>query len=251
MTEPRTIGEETAVHPKLIKIQKLLAKAEASEFPSEAEAYREQAEKLLLAHGLDVAMLDALHKGHEPEKIISKKIVLEGSYLLDRITLLHAIAGPFHCQGFRTNTKARGDTYVIYGYTSDVEHVEFLFASLSIQMQAEVARKQTPAYSTGRQMNRVSFVKGFFYGFTISVANRLRKLQKEVVAEYDGSGTELVLASRSKRVDNLMRSENRSLVTSPHHSRSALGSQHGQEAGNRANLGQTAVNSNRTRGIEK
>ena len=51
------------------KVQALIAKAESTEFPDEAEAFMAKAQELMTRHAIDLAMLDGESGRREPGKV--------------------------------------------------------------------------------------------------------------------------------------------------------------------------------------
>ena len=62
----RVTGGRSVVEPRILdKVRALLAKAESTEFPEEAEAYTAKAQELMARHRIDRAVLGATGRGSE------------------------------------------------------------------------------------------------------------------------------------------------------------------------------------------
>src|SRR5688572_26395772 len=167
MTDTANFTKEDYVR----KIAGLLATAEsfAEQGNDEAaQSFVQKAHTLQQKYSIDAAML-ADQTGQKTEKIISKKIQMPGKWGKQKVHLAHVIAHATNCTGYYTTSHyvpngdgvygERADTkiyfYNVFGFESDVEHVEFLINSLSMQMDAAVQAAQVtkPSWEHGRSFN--------------------------------------------------------------------------------------------------
>lgn len=119
----------------LDRIAALLAKAERTDNPIEAEAYLIKAQSLATQASVDLAVARARTAKREAREQPTNKTVTIGDkgQRANRhmVSLFLAIG---HCNALRVDI-AHNSTYVIaYGMPSDIEVVETLFASLATQM---------------------------------------------------------------------------------------------------------------------
>ncbi|NNE73442.1 MAG: hypothetical protein HKN26_07250, partial [Acidimicrobiales bacterium] len=124
-----------------------------------------------------------------------------------------------------------GRIATVIGYRSDLEAVELLFTSLTLQA-VNVMLGHGSIVSGGRNRTR-SFRRSFIIGFAHTVNERLRAVQEQAIAAAASSaGGDLlpVLAERDREVEHLVN------TTFPHLSslRTSLSNRAGLAAGRRA-----------------
>ncbi|WP_371671244.1 DUF2786 domain-containing protein [Streptomyces sp. NBC_00289] len=224
---------------KLAKIRAILAKAEdPAATPEEAETYFAKAAALMAKYGIERAMLaDSDPSQDRPGDRIIK---ITGTYAKDRIYLLGYIADALGCKGINL----RGGEVHMFGYESDLERVEMLFTSLSLQA-FNAMRHGTPRYGE----SLVTYRKSFLAGFMLTVYARLKEIEARARQEAGPSATgrsaELVLADRksvtlARFAEAYPRTQNSRGVR-----RGGSGKAAGEAAGRRADLGQTRVGGRR------
>ncbi|MGI5339711.1 DUF2786 domain-containing protein [Streptomyces sp. CA-181903] len=134
----RAGGRAAAVEPKtLARIRALLAKAESTDFPDEAEAFSAKAQELMARHSLDDALLAAAADASAAEGPGVCRLGVEGPYESAKALLLSAVAEANHCHavwsgeyGFST----------VVGFEADLELVELMYTSLLVQADAAMIR---------------------------------------------------------------------------------------------------------------
>src|SRR5688572_13087718 len=87
------------------KIAKLLAKAEGTNNPLEAETFMRKAEELMLKHGIERAMLEDRKPGHVRQEIIVRRIHIPGGhgYAMAMVNIGHAIGPSFSLKTLQSN----------------------------------------------------------------------------------------------------------------------------------------------------
>jgi hypothetical protein len=206
----------------LQRIGALLAKAESTDSPHEAEALVAKAQQLATLHAVDLAVARAHSAERRREQTpVQRKVVIgrrREQGLGQRVQLYLTVA---HVNDVRLDV-ARDSTYVlVYGFPSDLEVVEALFASLATQMvaaaNAAIKRGEhreelywSEAAAGWRSDARV-FRTAFNHGFVAAISERLqeareRALAQDVVAASPaGAGSTttgaLVLARKADEVD--------------------------------------------------
>ncbi len=153
------------------KIRKLLAKAEGTDNPNEAEAFSAKAAQLIAAHRIDPRhVAEALASG---ELGLRRIVIGRGAYVRARLALLAAVAGNHDCEVV-FETGPHGTTATIAGYQSDLDVTEVLYTSLHAQAANQMAavRRRTPA-ATQR------WRRSFLFGFARRVAELLAAARED------------------------------------------------------------------------
>ncbi|MFF5185543.1 DUF2786 domain-containing protein [Streptomyces sp. NPDC000345] len=177
----------------LTRIRALLAKAEATGYPQEAEALTAKAQELMARHSVDEALLDA--QAPDPDAPGACRIGVEPPYEQAKAVLLDAVADANHCRavwnepfGFST----------VVGFEADLEAVELLYTSLLVQAQSALAKAEAAQRAGGRKRT-----KTFRQSFLAAYAHRIGSRLGEVAA---AAGTQVsddllpVLATREVAV---------------------------------------------------
>jgi len=180
-------GEEPAIYAK---VRALLAKAESTEFPAEAEALTEKAQTLIARYAIDLARLEA-ERPANPNDISARRILIHQPYARAKFVLLDEIAGANRAQcvfhpGFLAAT--------IFGSEPDLAGVDVLFTSLLAQAAQAMVAAGTSPHTRSR---------GFRHAFMLSYAHRIgeRLHHATVMAMRDAPSDLLpVLRGRVERV---------------------------------------------------
>ncbi|MFE5511830.1 DUF2786 domain-containing protein [Streptomyces sp. NPDC056529] len=180
--EPRTLG----------RIRALLAKAEATGYPEEAEALTAKAQELMARHSLDGATLAA--GAPSPEAPGAIRIGVDAPYEQAKAILLDAVATANHCRAVWN--EAYGFSTVV-GFEADLDPVELLYTSLLVQGTAAMTRAEAEQRAGGRKRTK-SFRQSFLLAYANRLGARLSATSRRVAAE---APTLLpVLASREAAV---------------------------------------------------
>ncbi|WP_424183823.1 DUF2786 domain-containing protein [Actinokineospora sp. G85] len=183
-TDPGPGGVDRRV---LARVRALLAKAESTAYPDEAEALSAKAQELMARHAFERAVLDADHP--HPPTAGARRLWLTGPYQTPRAQLVAAIAQANRC---RSVFYAKLGCVAVVGHETDLEIVEVLTASL--QLQATQALRHTPTPDRTR-----AFRHAFLTGYAHRIHTRLT-----TATTYATSGdTRLVpvLTTRQQAVD--------------------------------------------------
>ena len=117
----------TDLNTKILgRVQALLAKAESTEFPEEAEALFAKAQELITRHSIDEVLARTRSSSDKPEM---RRLQMEAPYASAKFTLISAV-------GRANDITVVGDqNYLVtlIGFRTDLDAVEMLFASLVIQ----------------------------------------------------------------------------------------------------------------------
>lgn len=223
------------------KVEKLLTKAESTEFPEEAEALISKAQALMLEHQIHEAQLRL--NGNQPEeKVTSKFFHVSNPYLKEKAGLWLTVAEANGCTllYLRGNWDNNDGGVEVYGTPTDIEFVGQLGQSLTIQMASAlekfVATHQKPSYAS-----TVGWKKSFLYGYKSSIRKRLEEVTQEGVEEVS-SEVLPVLVSRKEKAEEFMENQYPNLTASTSEfTGSSSAFSRGAQAGQEASLGQTAV----------
>lgn len=151
----------------LSRIRALLAKAEATGFPDEAEALSAKAQELMARHSIDEALLAA--RAPSPDAPGACRIGVEAPYEQAKAVLLDAVATANHCRavwneplGFST----------VVGFEADLEAVELLHTSLLVQATTAMTKAETAQRAGGRKRTK-TFRQSFLAAYAHRIGTRL------------------------------------------------------------------------------
>ncbi|MFD0254265.1 DUF2786 domain-containing protein [Streptomyces sp. NPDC127113] len=219
----------------LARIRALLAKAEATGYPEEAEALSAKAQELMARHSVDEALLSA--HASSPDAPGACRIGVEAPYEQAKAVLLDAVADANHCRavwneplGFST----------VVGFEADLEAVELLYTSLLVQAEAAMTKAEAAQRAGGRKRTK-TFRQSFLAAYAHRAGTRLRAAAEAVAAEAGSAGdVDLlpVLASRDVAVtDRLERMFPQTTTTRLRAAGDAAGWTEGTRAADHAEVG--------------
>ncbi|MER0426258.1 DUF2786 domain-containing protein [Streptomyces microflavus] len=228
----------------LTRIRALLAKAEATGFPEEAEALTSKAQELMARHSIDEALIAARTRSTETPGAC--RIGVEPPYESAKAILLDAVASANRCRavwngdlGFST----------VVGFEADLDAVELLFTSLLVQGTAAMTRAEAGQRASGRKRTK-TFRQSFLMAYAQRLGSRLADTAERATAAADadtetGAGTAEgtsgllpVLAARDVAVtETAERMFPRTTTTRVRGATDLDGWNHGTEAADRARMG--------------
>lgn len=229
----------------LNKVLALLAKAESTEFPAEAEALFAKAQELITQHSLDEAVAAAQASTTAEPQVQQNTVVIHAPYARAKAGLLSVIADTNACSVVMVAAPAGGDRVCeMFGHADDIEAVKTMFAALSLHGSRTMGRTPVPSNENARR-----FRSSFMHSYAYRIGQRMKEARMEATDAYEAaSGTSVALVVRERAV-----AVNRAMARAyPNRrsSRTTVRSQSGMNAGinaaNRANLGQTQVQPGRT-----
>ena len=238
----------------LEKITKLLAKAESTTNPHEAEAFTAKAMDLMNKWMIDDAMLAAHGGSGKPDTVIKFVVDITGTYHAGHKELVCALG-----RGFGFKNVLLGGTHQSWnktgvhervcwiGFESDIEKAKLLYGSLLIQMAAALKdfTANQPGFKGYTGMDKFKTRRSFMFGFAAEIKSRLIEARRSTRADAEVStpGTGLVLVDRDKQVLASVKEFFPRLGTSRGFSGQTLagGFNGGKAAGARAGLATTAV----------
>ncbi len=191
---PARVSEADA--KALARVRGLLAKAEATQFPEEAEALSAKAQELMSRYSLHQAIRD--HDAGCPAEATARRLWLDNPYAGAKASLVQTVAAANRCRvvwaeklGFAT----------VVGADSDLELVELLTTSLLVQ--ANRAMLSAGRLTSGGQTRTRSFRQSFLISYAIRIGERLAAASTSVATEVDRDKLLPVLAARSKATEDL------------------------------------------------
>jgi hypothetical protein len=220
----------------LNRVRGLLAKAESTQFPDEAEALSAKAQELMNRHAFERVAIDA--KAHVPQTATSRRLWLEKRYLGQKAQLVHAVASA---------NRSRAVIYDKIGFVAlvgdemDLEITELLSTSLLVQ-----ATRAMVAAGSRAARGDESRTRPFRQSFLIAYAHRIGERLHAATAAEEDDRLLPVLADRRKAVDELFESLFTRTVTKSVSISSVAGWDAGSAAADTADIGveRTAVTRN-------
>ena len=167
------------VDPRILhRVRSLLAKAESTTFPDEAEALTAKAQELMARHAIDAAVLDAGRPGDRPQ-VGGRRVAVDDPYAGAKAMLLEAISAANRCR----SVWSKGFGYAtVFGTEGDLDAVELLYTSLLVQAaRAMLAEGDGRGRASGRTR---SFRQSFLVAFATRIGIRLREAVDAVTEAY-------------------------------------------------------------------
>ncbi|OMI88429.1 aromatic acid decarboxylase [Streptomyces sp. M1013] len=197
--EPSRRGRENRPESRaLARIRALLAKAEATGYPEEAEALSAKAQELMARHSVDEALLAA--HAPSPDTPGACRIGVEPPYEQAKAVLLDAVADANHCKAVWN--ESFGFSTVV-GFEADLEAVELLYTSLLVQAEAAMTKAEAGQRAGGRKRTK-TFRQSFLAAYAHRAGTRLRAAAEAATgaAAEEAADADLlpVLASREVAV---------------------------------------------------
>lgn len=126
----------------LERVRALLAKAESTTFPEEADAFRAKADELMTQYAIDQWMVDAAEAGRfvraEPERRDFSRSWVGSKFRDDLFSMFVAVAE--HCRCVVGYRGSHGREIPVYGLASDLDYLDLLYTTLLV----EVAKNLQP-----------------------------------------------------------------------------------------------------------
>ncbi|MFG1996111.1 DUF2786 domain-containing protein [Actinoplanes sp. NPDC048988] len=155
----------------LSKVRALLAKAESTDFPEEAEACTAKAQELMARHRIDHALL-TVTTGRRDHPA-SLRVAVDSPYEAPKTLLLQVVAEANSCRAVWTK---RFGFSTLIGFPTDLNTTEILFTSLLVQ----ATRAMTHEKSSAR-----SFRQSFLTAYASRIGERLTAAVDEVTPSAD------------------------------------------------------------------
>ncbi|HEY0474566.1 MAG TPA: DUF2786 domain-containing protein [Kribbella sp.] len=186
----------------LPRIRALLAKAEATDFPEEAEALSAKAQELMAKFSLDRALVDA-DPGHQlDDDSGARRIWVETPYVSAKAQLVGAVASANNCRAVSTDQLA---VVTIVGAELDLQLTELLSTSLLVQANRAMLAAGKHFGHRGESRTR-SFRQSFLMAYAQRIGERLQaatEATRAAVPEEDAGRLLPVLSKREEQVEAL------------------------------------------------
>jgi hypothetical protein len=181
-----------STYEKMIgKVQALLAKAESTNFPDEADALFAKAQELMTRHAID----ESLARGVGGAKPTLRSFTIEDPYRSAKRSLLTAVASANDVMVIIGHL----GSITLAGYPSDIEVTEMVFASLLVQatreMHAAVAK-----HDPGRLR---AFRHAFLLAYGMRIGERLREAKRAATHDAEVSTGMSLVPVMTKRSDDV------------------------------------------------
>ncbi|MEU0547716.1 DUF2786 domain-containing protein [Micromonospora sp. NPDC005979] len=165
---PRAAGAARSGSPMLDRVRALLAKAESTTFPAEAEALTGKAQELIARHSIDEALLAAgTERGDVPSGV---RLGVETPYAGAKALLVQEVAAANRCEAIWSDDL--GFTTVL-GWPADLVAVELLYTSLLVQATAAMLRGRAERRPGSGRRTKV-WDESFLNAFALRIGERLR-----------------------------------------------------------------------------
>lgn len=189
------VGERDAA--RLAKIRALLAKAESTDYPDEAEALSAKAQELVSRYSLERLVAHETDPADGVEVRV-RRFWIDQPYVYPKALLVNAVATANRC---RTVVAERLGVSTLVGDPDDLDAVELIATSLMVQAS-------TAMLVHGRDQGRrgesrtTSFRRAFLLAYAARIGERLGAAAAEATEE-SGRSAELVpiIARHSEQVD--------------------------------------------------
>jgi Protein of unknown function (DUF2786) len=193
-------GPSAGIEPKVLsRVRSLLAKAESTEFPKEAEALSAKAQELISRYALD--RLTLMQDAADDHELTTSRMWIDPPYLLAKAMLIGAVASANRCRSVLTREFGFS---IIVGEAADIEAVELLSTSLLVQASGAMLGHGSLVDRWGTSRTR-SFRQSFLVSYGVRIGERLHAATEKAAADTGRSGQLVpLLRRRAERVDAAM-----------------------------------------------
>jgi hypothetical protein len=186
----------------LDRVRALLAKAESTDFPQEAEAFTVKAQELMARYGIDAAVMASHESSSDAPG--QRRIRIEAPYASAKSLLLSVIANANRCVAVWSSEQREA---IVFGFDVDLDAVELLFVSLHVQATSAMVAAGGQTDGAGRSRTR-SFRHAFLTAFAARIGERLRSAADAAIADAEhevGHALVPVLTERVEAVHEALR----------------------------------------------
>ena len=232
---PSASSSESDVDAKALKlIRALLAKAEATTFPAEADSFTAKAQQMMTRYSIDAAVLASGAAGDKRASgIEQRRVHIDNPYADEKADFIAVLA---HVNGARCVWSPSLGFATIIGFPVDLHLTDLLFTSLLLQ----ATRASAEATANDRDLRTASFRRAFLIAFADRIGERLEATKKSAAAEAEqeyGSALLPILASRQVAVADAFAEAFPNVTFTQSRRLNAHGWHAGRAAGDRATIG--------------
>jgi hypothetical protein len=181
-----------AASPGLREVRLLLARAEASTEPEQAEVLSGQAQVLMTQHSISRALAAGAHA----PAVATRRLWLDAPYVGPKALLVQSVARSNHC--FATLSGSLG-VITLIGHADDLELVEMLTTSLLVQATRAISAVAARSSSYGTSRTR-SYRQSFLVAYASRVGERLGSSAAAASASAAPAAGSFALAQRDAAV---------------------------------------------------
>lgn len=182
----------------LDRVRALLAKAESTTFPAEAEALTGKAQELIARHSLDEALLAA--EAPRPDLPSGVRLGTDAPYAGAKALLVQEVAAANGCESVWSDDLGFA---TVLGWPADLAAVELLYTSLLVQATAAMLAGRGERRASGGRRTR-GYDESFLNAFALRIGERLRAAtaaaNRQAVQEAGADRLLPVLAARGEAV---------------------------------------------------
>lgn len=188
---------EAALDPRLLaRVRALLAKAESTWYPEEAEALSAKAQELMSRHALEQAALEA--EDDTPQTAITIRLWLDGPYVPAKSTLVAAAAAANRCVCVRSSGL---EMVSLVGHPADLATVEVLVTSLLLQAHQAMLAAGTTSVAGGPARS-AKFRRSFLLAYADRIGERLDHAAATAAEDISDARLLPALTNRATAVTN-------------------------------------------------
>ncbi len=181
------------VDPKMLgRVRGLLAKAESTEFPDEAEALSAKAQELMSRYSLHQAVLD--HDSGRDPAVSGRRLWIDAPYADAKALLVQAVATANRA---RTVWSSNLGFATVVGADVDLDGIELLVTSLLVQASRAMLAEGRQVTRSGTSRTR-SFRQSFVVSYAIRIGERLDAATSSATAEIDAEMRQAAPAADSR-----------------------------------------------------
>lgn len=164
-------GEAPPVTERVLtRVRALLAQAESTPYPAEAETFSAAAQSLMARHSIDQALLARSGPAGRREAPVARRVGVDRPYEAPRAGLLEAVAVANRC---RTVWSRDLGFSTVVGFESDVAATQALYLSLLVQATHAMTGHGSRSARGGGSRTR-SFRQSFLLAYAHRIGERLR-----------------------------------------------------------------------------
>lgn len=187
---PRSGGSARSGSPMLDRVRALLAKAESTTFPAEAEALTGKAQELIARHSIDEALLAAgSERGDLPGGV---RLSTDTPYAGAKALLVQEVAAANRCEAVWSDDLGFA---TVLGWPADLVAVELLYTSLLVQATAAMLRGRAERRQGSGRRTKV-WDESFLNAFALRIGERLRAATDAATNAADQAAAETAGAER-------------------------------------------------------